>query len=647
MKMNNTRSAAALALVATFASSGQAQEPLSTAEQSEPTVPISVDRAWPGGAMTLDIDASDVHRGAYRVTQTIPLAPGRRTVSLLYPEWLPGHHGPRGPIAELVDLRFTVDGKPVSWRRNSHEVHAFHVDLPADARSLVARFVHTSPLRASEGRVTMTREMLNLQWEKMSLYPAGHFVRRIRVIPQVTFPAGWTAATALEGKSRSGNKVIWAETDYETLVDSPIFAGAHFRKWDLGNSVELSAVADDPGLLTLRTNHQERLSAMVSEALLVFGKAPYDRYDFLVALSDRIGGIGLEHLRSSENQLEPRNFTAWSDMDWDRNVLAHELVHSWNGKYRRPVGLWTPDYRTPMRDDLLWVYEGQTQFWGWVVAARSGLQNEGMVLGMMANAAGYQSENPGRTWRSVADTTLDPIVAARKPKPFRSLARGEDYYHEGALIWLEADQLIRKGTGGRKGLDDFARDFFAHAGDGARVKLYDFNDVVAALNRTYTHDWARFLRVRIEGQGRPAPLAGIDMAGYKLVWRGTANPYTQARMDQVRRLNLYHSLGLSLDKDGKVHSARWNGPAFHAGVVPGAKIVAVGGIAYSPERLKRAISTARSARKPIEMLVRRGDSFRTVPVAYYGGLRWPWLERVNSRATAPLDRLLSPRRAIK
>ena len=646
MKMTRLKPIAALALAATSATTGHAQD-ASRAVLSAPTIPVSVDRAWPGGAMTLAIDASDVQRGAYRVIQTIPLAPGTRRVTLLYPQWLPGKHGPRGPIAELVDLRLSADGRPVSWRRDLQEVHAFHVDIPGGARSLVARFIHTSPLRKSEGRVTMTREMLNLQWEKMSLYPAGHFARRVRVKPQVTFPAGWTAATALKGKRRSGNSVSWAETDYETLVDSPIFAGAHFAAWDLGNNVGLSAVADVPGLLSLRTSDRERLAAMVDEALLIFGRPPYDRYDFLVALSDRIGGIGLEHLRSSENQLEPRNFIAWNDHDWDRNVLAHELVHSWNGKYRRPAGLWTPDYRTPMRDDLLWVYEGQTQFWGWVLAARSGLQREGMVLGMMAHAAGIQSENPGRAWRSVADTTLDPIVAARKPKPFRSLARGEDYYHEGALIWLEADQVIRKGTAGRKGLDDFARDFFSHPGDGSRISLYDLDDVVAALNRTYPNDWARFLQERIGGQGRPAPLAGIDMAGYRLVWRERPNPYSQARMDHARRLNLYHSLGLSVEKDGKVQSARWNGPAFRAGIVPGATIVAVNGIAFSPERLKQAISAARQSRKPIDMLVRRDDRYRTIPVAYYGGLRWPWLERVNPRATAALDRLLAPRRAAR
>ncbi len=648
--MTGIRTAAALAIAALFAMPAYAQTaPAPQRTITVPAIPVSVDRAYPGGTMLLDIDASDVARGAYRVTQTIPLssaspAASPRRITLLFPEWLPGNHGPRGPIAELVDLRLTVDGKAVSWRRDPYEVHAFHVDLPAGARSLVARFIHTSPLRSSEGRVTMTREMLNLQWEKMSLYPAGHFVRRIRVKPRVTLPPGWRAATALPGQSRSGNTVSWAETDFETLVDSPIFAGAYYRQWPLGNSAHLHAVADAPGLLTLREDDQKRFSALFTEALLTFGKAPYDRYDFLVALTDRLGRIGLEHLKSSENQLEPRNFIAWSDFDWDRNVLAHELVHSWNGKFRRPVGLWTPDYRTPMRDDLLWVYEGQTHFWGWVLSARSGLQSPGMVLGMMASAAGYQAENPGREWRSVADTTLDPLVAARKARPFRSLARGEDYYHEGALIWLEADQIIRKGTGGSKGLDDFARRFFAHPGGDVRVSLFDFDDLVAALNTTYAYDWAGFLRARIDERGRPAPVAGIEMAGYRLVWKDRPNPYARARMDHSRNLSLYHSLGLTLDHDGRVSATRWNGPAFQAGIVTGSRILAVGGLAFTPELLQQAIAAAQKARKPVEILVRRGDRFRTVSVAYYDGLRWPWLERANGRKVTALDQLLAPRR---
>jgi predicted metalloprotease with PDZ domain len=613
------------------------------------TVPDAVDTPYPGGVMQLDIDATDTRRGAFRVTQTIPVAPGARKLILLYPMWRPGHHAPRGPLAEFAGLTFTAEGKPLTWKRDPVEVTAFHVDLPPGARALTARFVFTSPLQPSEGRVVVTQEMLNLQWEVMSLYPAGHYVRQIRVKPAVTFPAGWTDASALDGrsaaKSPEGNRVTWAETDYETLVDSPIFAGAHFRQWDLGHQVTLNVVADRPELLEAKPAQIAAHRALVEEAMATFGSRPFDHYDFLLALTDRMGGIGLEHHRSSENQLEPEAFVKWDDYGWDRSLLPHELAHSWNGKFRRPATLWTPDYRTPMRGNLLWVYEGQTQFWGLVHAARSGLQSKDMVLGQLASWAGGFSEHPGRAWRSVGDTTQDPIIAARKPKPYGSLTRGEDYYTEGALVWLEADQIIRNGTRGARGLDDFARGFFGIRDGDWGVVTYTFEDVVAALDAVYRYDWATFLHTRLELPGQPAPLGGIERGGYRLVWKDEPNSFDKARMNYGRHLSLHHSLGMNLDRDGRVSSTRWDGPAFNAGVVTGAKIVAVNGVAYDQERLKQAITAAKGG-GPIDLLVQRGERFDTVRIDYRGGLRWPWLERAADRSgSVGLDRLLQSRRA--
>lgn len=644
-----TKSILAAPLLLLLATSAPAQDLPMASPIAAPivsAVPDPQDVAWPGGAIALEIDATDVARGAYRVIQTIPLAPGTRRITLLYPQWLPGNHAPRGPLAELVDLRLSVAGKPVAWRRDPVEVNAFHVDLPEGARLLEARFIHTSPLQTTEGRVTMTREILNLQWEKMSLYPAGHYVRRIRVQPAVTFPQGWTVASALDGAATAGSRTTWAETDYETLVDSPVFAGLHARRWDLGSKVTLSAFADSPELLNARADRIARLAAMVDEALILFGKPPFGRYEYLVALSDRLGGIGLEHLASSENQIEPRNFIDWDAYDWDRNVLPHELVHSWNGKFRRPAALWTPDYRQPMQGNLLWLYEGQTQFWGHVLAARSGVQAREVVLGMFAAQAGAYAEQPGRQWRSVADTTQDPVIAARKPKPWATLARGEDYYNEAALIWLEADQLIRAGTRGQKGLDDFARAFFAHPGGDLRARTYTFADIVAGLNAVHPYDWSGFLKDRFEQPGRPAPLAGIERGGYRLTWKEEPNPYDKSRMANLGRLDLTHSLGLTLDREGDVVAAQWGGPAFNAAIVSGMRVIAVDGLAYSPDRIKAAISRAKGGDRPIEMLVRRDDRFATVAVPWAGGLRWPWLERTAPGSTpAPLDRLLAPRRA--
>ena len=609
------------------------------------TVPDAADVPYPGGTITLDIDASDTARGTFRVTETIPLAAGARELTLLLPRWNPGQHGPRGSTAALVAMSFSAGGKAVDWRRDPVEVNAYHLILPVGAREVVAKFVYTSPLQTSEGRIEMTQEMLNLQWEQMSLYPAGHYVRRIRVKPSVTVPQGWTAYTALDGQTANGNRLTWAETDYETLVDSPIFAGIYARRWDLGNGISMDAVADKPELLALPPERLPALRALGEEALIAFGSRHFDHYELLVALSDRIGGIGKEHHRSSESQIEPRNFIEWDRFDWDRNVLPHELSHSWDGKFRRPAKLWTPDYRQPMQDNLLWVYEGQNQFWGLVLAARSGVQSKETVLGTLAAYAGMYATQPGRAWRSVEDTTHDPIISARKPKPYRTMTRDEDYYQEGALIWLEADQIIRAGTAGRKGLDDFARGFFGINDGDWGVVTYEFEDVVAALNSVYPYDWATFLKTRIELPGQPAPLAGIEKAGYRLVWRDQPNSYDKGRMEDAKNLPLTYSLGVTLDKDGVVSNPRWDSPAFNAGLVTGSKVIAVNGIAYDADGLLAAISAAKGTSKPIELLVKRGDHYLTVPIAWNGGLRYPWLERIpGTRGQAGLDLLLAPRR---
>jgi predicted metalloprotease with PDZ domain len=642
--MHNARIALALTAALILAGPVTAQTETRSAPQAvalPAPVPEARDVPYPG-TIDLQIDASDTQRGVFRVVETVPVPAGQSELILQLPAWHPGKHDARGAMNLIADVRFEVDGRTVSWTRDPVETYAFRIPLPAGAKAVTARFVYTSPLQTSEGRIVMTQEMLNLQWEAMSLYPAGHYVRQIRFTPTVRFPAGWTAWTALDGKQVAGDTVSWATVDYETLVDSPVFAGKYARQWDLGHDVRLSTVADKPEQLELAPEHLKTFEQLVDEALALYGARHFDHYDVLLALTDRMGGIGLEHHRSSENDYNPDNFIKWDDYGWDRNVVAHEFNHSWDGKYRRPAGLWTPDYRQPMQDNLLWMYEGQDQFWGQVLAARSGLQPKDVVLGMMANSAGLYSVQPGRAWRSVEDTTMDPIIDKRRPQPFGSLSRNEDYYSEGALIWLEADQVIREGTRGRKGLDDFAKAFFGMNDGDWGVLTYTFDDIVATLNGIYPYDWAAFLDTRFRQPGQPAPLAGIEKAGYRLVWKDEPNPYEKGRTAESKALNLQYSLGVSLDKDGKVTATLWGSPAFDAGIVNTAQIVAVDGEAYSADAIKAAIAAARDGNAPIELLVKRGDRYLTVPVAYHGGLRWPWIEPVGSGEQG-LDRLLAPR----
>jgi predicted metalloprotease with PDZ domain len=606
-------------------------------------IPLPADKPYPG-TMQLKVDATDVARGIFRVRQTIPVAkPGKLT--LLYPEWLPGKHAPRGAIAEMAGFKPSAGGKPLTWTRQPTDVYAFDVDVPAGVKSVDVAFDFLSPTRTSEGRVVVTPAMMNLQWEQVSLYPAGYFTRQIPVQLDVTLPEGWLGAAALDGLKISGNRYSFGVTSYENLIDSPMFAGKYFRQWALGNGVTLNVVADEAKYLDARPDHIARHAALVSEAVALFGVRHFDRYEFLLALTDELGGIGLEHHRSSENSRNRDYFTEWDENDSERGLLPHELVHSWNGKYRRPDKLWTPDYRTPMQGNLLWVYEGQTSYWDLVLAGRSGMQSKDMVLAEWATNAGFYSAQAGRAWRSVEDTTLDPVIGARKPKPFASWARGEDYYNEGSLTWLEADLLIRQATNDAKSLDDFARAFFGGREGDWGQDAYDFDDVVAALNAVHPYDWTRFLRERLQTPGQGAPVRGIERAGYRLAWRDAPNVYDRDRMAQAKNCDLTHSLGMTIDKDGVAGAILWDGPAFRSDIVNGTKIVAVDGTSYSKERLEAAIRAAADGKTPVRLLVERGGRYRQIDIAYHGGLRWPHLEKTGSGPDW-FDRLLAPRRAL-
>ena len=609
-------------------------------------VPDPQDTPYPG-TITLDIDATDLASGAERITETVPVAPGASQLTLLLPEWIPGHHSRGGLPAELDGLHFTADGKELTWHRDAVDTYAYIIDLPAGAQSVVAHMIHTPALKQESGdRVTVTREIINLEWNEMALYPAGHYVRQIKVKPSVTFPEGWTAFTALDGKAQTANRYAWDVTDFETLVDSPIFAGRFAQRFPIGEGIYIDAVADKPEYLVIKPENLETYRNLVKEADVAFGARHFDHYDFLLGFTDRLSGVGLEHHRSNESTYLPKAWTDWTGFDWDRNVVPHEYSHSWDGKYRRPARLWTPDYRQPMVDDLLWVYEGQTQFWGLVLAARSGVQSKAIVLGELASYAGTFTVTAGREWRSVEDTTFDPVFASRRPKPFPSLSRNEDYYTEGALVWIEADQIIRDGTAGKKGIDDFAHAFYGMRNGDWGVLPYTRADVVATLNSVYAYDWEAFFKARIDGHAQPVPLGGFERGGYHLVWKGEPNPFDQGRITESKLTALGYSLGLTLDHDGKVLASLWGSPAFKAGVVPGMQIFAVNGDAYDADTIKAAITAAKGTDKPITLLLKRDSHFDTVTVAYHDGLRYPWLERDPAgKGPGGLDLLLAPHRS--
>ncbi|WP_380790618.1 M61 family metallopeptidase [Sphingobium xenophagum] len=600
--------------------------------------PAPKDIPYPGGTIKLEVDASDTTQRIFRVRETMPVATSG-PMTLLMPEWLPGNHAPRGQLEKLNGLTFTADGKPLSWKRDPLNVYGFVIDVPQGTKQVVAQFQFLSATAGNQGRVVVTPKMQNIQWEAVSLYPAGYYTRQIPVQATVTYPAGWQAATALRGK-RTGDTVAYDVIDYEALQDSPVFAGEHFKAVDLGNNVTLNIVADDADELVYTPEQIAKHKRLVDEAGALFGSYHFDHYDFLLAITDEMGGIGLEHHRSSENQVEPGYFKKWSDGEalLDRNLLPHEFTHSWDGKFRRPDLLWTPDFRTPMQDNLLWVYEGQTQFWGYVLGARSGLFTKQETLDAYAQIAARLDTTVGRQWRPMEDTTHDPIISARRPKGWVSWQRSEDYYNEGLMIWLEADAIIRKQTRGAKGLDDFAKAFFGvKPGDWGEL-VYNRQDVINTLNGIAPYDWAGFFQTYVDSPTRETPKGGFTMGGYKLVYGDTPNAITKAAEGANKIVDQSYGIGLIVKNDGEISSVIWDSPAFKAGLLVGAKIVAVNGDEYSGDVFKAAIK----AKAPFQIILKKDKYYRTLSLDYSGGLRYPRLEKTGE-GEGSLDKLLKPK----
>ena len=610
-----------------------------------PPLPQVQDAPWPG-VVRLQVDATDLNRRIFDVTETIPVERAGPLV-LFFPEWLPGNHGPVGPIAQLAGLEITANGQRVEWVRDTLHPFAFHLEVPQGASEITARFQHLSPTTGSQGRVTMTAEMLNIQWEKMLLYPAGRWSRNITVQPSVTLPDGWRFGTALEPETASGAVTTFRPVNLEVLVDSPMFAGVHYRQIDLdpgGRSpVRANIVADKPESLEATDEQIGILRDLITQADRLYGARHFDHYDFLIAMTDKLGGIGLEHHRSSENSVDPEFFTGWATHVGDRDLLAHEYNHSWDGKWRRPADQLVPNFNTPLQNSLLWVYEGQTQYFGQVLAARSGLTSKQQALDSLAMTAATFDTRVGRQWRAMQDTTNDPIISQRQPKGWLSWQRDEDYYSEGQLIWLDVDTLIRERTNGRKSLDDFARAFFGVEDGDYTPAPYTFEDVVRTLNGVVPYDWADFLRTRLDGHGPGAPLDGLARGGYRLVYAETPSDWQKTLYGEYKRNDFTYSLGIQTGEGNVIRSVQWNSPAFQAGLATGMEIVAVNGRAASPSAISEAITAAKDPNTAVELILKDADRYRTVRIDYHDGLRYPRLERIAGTPDR-LGDILTPRR---
>lgn len=650
MMRPSVRLLATACAVALLAGSAPALAQVGTPALPVALAPIPAPRDAPYvGPIDIEVDATDVDRRIVSIKQSIPVA-GPGPLVLLYPQWIPGNHGPSGPVDDISDLQITANGQALRWVRNTVSTSAFQVEVPVGASTVDVAFKWLTPIDSAQGRVVITDEMLNIQWEKAVLYPAGYYTRQITMRPTLRLPAGWQYGTALDTVSFQNGVATFAPISLDHFADSPLFAGAHYRQIDLdpgGRSpVRLNVVADNADMLAATDAHIEQHRDLVDQADRLFGARHYNHYDFLLAVTDRLGGIGLEHQRSSENSVDTKYFTDPTGTLADRDLLGHEYTHSWNGKWRRPADQATPTLNEPLQNSLLWVYEGQTQYWGLILTARAGLMTKQQALDVFANtAASYADDNPGRQWRAMQDTTNDPIIAQRRAQPWPSRQRSEDYYREGSMIWLDADTWIRERSGGRKSLDDFAKAFFGVQDGDWNPAPYTFDDVTSTLNGVQSREWGEFLRTHLDavGPNAPTPLAGIERGGYRLVWRDEPNAYSKALNAELERVDFQYSLGLSMNPANRVTGVRWGSPAFEAGLTSGWEVVAVNGRTASAAAIAEAITASKNNTTPIEMMLRKGERFRTIRFDYHGGLRYPHLERIAGTPDR-LGDILSPRR---
>ena len=593
----------------------------------------------------ITVDLSDAPRKLFHAEVDLPVTAGPLTLTT--PKWIPGHHRPYGPVENITGLVFTANGQPLAWRRDDVDLYQFHVTIPDGVTSLHA---HLDCIVLAN----VSQKTAVLDWETLLLYPANTPVRDISIQPSLIVPAGWGVGTALSpiGSGAypvpsAGSTTHFAVTNVEQLQDSPILTGQYFHEFALAPEISpkhyLDVVSDVPEDSNLRPALLAELANLVREADALYRSHHYNHYHFLLALSDAATGERtLEHGQSSENGVAEKALSDENQQLPDDSMLPHEYTHSWNGKYRRPVGLYQLDFATPQQGDLLWVYEGLTQYFGEVLATRSGLMSQAQHRDVLAMTAAYLDHTPGREWRTTEDTAIAASLLRNGNVPWANWRRGQDYYDDGQFIWLDADTLIRKTTNNQKSLDDFARIFLGQGGNtGPLIVTYSFDEVVRDLNRVMPYDWATFLHDRIDKINPHVDLAGVERGGYKLVYADKPNP-TEAALSgkdvayftstDDRGVNAWHSVGLIVSGDANIVDVRWNGPADKAKIVPGAKVIAVNGQAYSGDLLRSAIRDAKGKSEPIHLIVQLDNFVSTADIDYHDGERYPVLERVEATA---------------
>ncbi len=599
-------------------------------------LPVAASFAFAQGAIQLTVDATRTRQKLLHARAVIPVNPGPLT--LYYPKWIPGEHGPEGPISNLTGLKFEGNGKIIPWQRDLLDVFTFHLDVPAGVSSLDADYDFIEP----EGQ-SATDKLMVLEWNEVVLYPADPPAEKLTFNAKLRLPDGWKFGSSLPVEKQSGNEVAFKPISLDLLVDSPVIAGEYYRSIDItppGEPIhhELDLVADSEDALNLSPANQKQMTSLVAESGKLFGARHYRDYHFLLTLSDHVAHFGLEHHESNDSRLPERTLLQPTSGYTVGGLLPHEFVHSWNGKFRRPADLSTPYYEQPMKTDLLWGYEGLTDYLGPLLAARSGLWTPEQYREYLASISAMLGPGrPGRTWRPLLDTAIgEPGVMGRGG--WVSWRRSVDYYEEGDLLWLEVATILHRESHGSKSIDDFCHSFHGGPNSGPEVKTYTFDELTSTLNQTASFDWAAFFHERLNSTSAESPVGGIENAGWKVVFNADP-PKLSGRRNNAGEL---YSIGVQLGSDGTVTDALVGSHAFNAGVSSGMKVAGVNGRVFNPDLLADAIKESRDTSKPITLLVIDDDYYRNCTINYHGGVRNPHLARDESKPDY-LDELIKPR----
>jgi predicted metalloprotease with PDZ domain len=581
----------------------------------------------------------------------IPVSAGPLTLE--YPQWIPGDHRPTGPIDNLAGVVVRANGQILPWRRDDVDMYGIRLEVPSGVNRLEVSFdfLATPGDTGSDEDEGTSVNMTVLEWNSVVLYPAHIPVAQIPITASLTVPAGWKLGTALSVTAQQGEETSFAPVSVEQLVDSPVITGKYFREIPIAPEITpkhyLDVAGDAADDVDLKPEYLAALNQLVRETGPLFASRHYETYHFLLSLSDLIREEGLEHHQSSDNGIEEKGVSDAKLAVLNAELLPHEFTHSWNGKYRRPIGLATPDYATPQKGDLLWVYEGMTQYWGDVLAARSAFWTPESYREALAFSAARLDVKPGRTWRNLEDTAIAGQILRGGHASWSNWRRGQDYYAEGELVWLDADTTIRQLTHDKKSLNDFCLKFLAVGGNTPpKVVPYDFEEIVAGLNSVAPYDWRTFLTERLNSHAAHAPLAGIEHGGYKLAYATEPTDYEKAFLSKTKQTDAWFSAGLMVKTDGSIADVRMGSPAFQAGLGPMTKLIAVNGHGYTEDVLKQAIRAAKGTTDPIELIVSNDNEFRTVRLDCHDGEKYPRLERVQGTPDL-LDEILKPLAATK